>query len=89
MYSIKIMILISITSLWWWRKNIIILLLSLELMLMSIFTLVATNLFSMSPTAIMVMLTIMVAGSSLGLILMVSLCRFFKSPNALPVWLLI
>nr|YP_009680183.1 NADH dehydrogenase subunit 4L [Neoscona scylla]QDF64717.1 NADH dehydrogenase subunit 4L [Neoscona scylla] len=89
MNSIKTMILISITSLWWWRKNIIILLLSLELMLMSIFTLIATKLFSMSPISIMIMLTIMVAGSSLGLVLMVSLCRFFKSPNTLPVWLLI
>nr|YP_009689587.1 NADH dehydrogenase subunit 4L [Neoscona multiplicans]QCF46306.1 NADH dehydrogenase subunit 4L [Neoscona multiplicans] len=89
MNSIKIMILIGITSLLWWRKNIIILLLSLELMLMSIFTLIAMKLFLMSPISIMIMLTIMVAGSSLGLVLMVSLCRFFKSPNALPMWLLI
>nr|AIA77343.1 NADH dehydrogenase subunit 4L [Argiope amoena] len=89
MNVIKTMILISITSLWWWRKNVIILLLSLELMLMSIFTLIATKMFVLSPMSLLSMLTIMVAGSSLGLVLLVSLCRFFKSPNSLPIWILI
>nr|YP_009691857.1 NADH dehydrogenase subunit 4L [Cyclosa japonica]QEG58637.1 NADH dehydrogenase subunit 4L [Cyclosa japonica] len=83
------MIIISITSLWWWRKNIIIILLSLELMLMSTFMLISVNIASILSPSLLSMLTIMVAGSSFGLILMVSLCRFFKSPNSSPVWMMI
>nr|YP_009161628.1 NADH dehydrogenase subunit 4L [Cyclosa argenteoalba]AKN58357.1 NADH dehydrogenase subunit 4L [Cyclosa argenteoalba] len=85
----KSMIIISITSLWWWRKNIIIILLSLELLLMSTFILVSINIPTILSPALLLMLTIMVAGSSFGLVLMVSLCRFFKSSNSYPVWILI
>lgn len=86
---IKAIILIRITRIFWWRKNIIILLLSLELLLISTFTLISTNLLFISATSLLIILTIIVAGSSLGLVLLVSLCRFFKSPNSLPIWALI
>nr|YP_009172226.1 NADH dehydrogenase subunit 4L [Cyrtarachne nagasakiensis]ALF36383.1 NADH dehydrogenase subunit 4L [Cyrtarachne nagasakiensis] len=87
MHFIKILIIISIISLWWWRKNILIILLNFEFMILSIFTLISLKINFISSLSLMIMLTIMVAGSSLGLTLMVSLCRFFKSSESLPIWM--
>nr|AIA77317.1 NADH dehydrogenase subunit 4L [Trichonephila clavata]UQJ77488.1 NADH dehydrogenase subunit 4L [Trichonephila clavata] len=89
MYIIKMMIFMSIMSMWWWRKNILLLLLSLEFLLISMYVLLIMNSYSFPTMSILFMLTILVSGSSLGLMLLVSMCRFMKSSNSSLIWFLL
>nr|YP_009158058.1 NADH dehydrogenase subunit 4L [Carrhotus xanthogramma]AKH36474.1 NADH dehydrogenase subunit 4L [Carrhotus xanthogramma] len=82
------MIMMSLTSMCWWRKNIILMLLSLEMLIMSLFTLMATSLPLSNMSSLLLMLVMMVSGSSFGLSLLVSMSHTYNSSNSIYINLL-
>nr|YP_009744384.1 NADH dehydrogenase subunit 4L [Oxyopes hupingensis]QIE13336.1 NADH dehydrogenase subunit 4L [Oxyopes hupingensis] len=83
MKFIFIMITLSILSMCWWRKNILIMILSLEMLLISLFFHIATNMNLISLPSLMIMLTMMVSGSSMSLSMLISLSNSHKSSNSI------
>jgi len=83
---VKIIILLRIFRICWWRKNIIVILLRLELLVISLYTLL--NQFNSLYIAfyILVIATIIVRASSLGLSLIVSLSRAHNSSSCSFIW---
>nr|YP_010545525.1 NADH dehydrogenase subunit 4L [Parasteatoda cingulata]UYG23922.1 NADH dehydrogenase subunit 4L [Parasteatoda cingulata] len=80
--------IINMISILWWRKNIIILLLNLELLLISLFSIMLVYNLSSSFISALIMLTIMVSGSSIGLSMLVSLSQSHHSSKSSFMWML-
>nr|YP_010219075.1 NADH dehydrogenase subunit 4L [Phoneutria boliviensis]UBY46228.1 NADH dehydrogenase subunit 4L [Phoneutria boliviensis] len=79
------MITMSILSMCWWRKNIIPMLLSMELMLISLYFFLTSSNSLISMSSLLIMLTLMASGSSMGLSLLVSLSRSHNSSSSTPI----
>lgn len=79
---ITIIILIRIIRICWWRKNIITILLRLELLIISLFTVITFYISEISLSSLLIILTIIVRGSRIGLRLLISLSHTHNSSNS-------
>lgn len=79
---IKIIIIISVSRICWWRKNMILILLSLELLILSIFTIIIINVPIISIFNMLIIISIIVRGSTIGLALLVSLVNSHNSSSS-------
>nr|AOW68570.1 NADH dehydrogenase subunit 4L [Ebrechtella tricuspidata] len=75
------MLMMSIISMCWWRKNIITMLLSMEFLLISLYYFISQLITTISLSSFLIMLVMMVSGSSLGLSLLISLSQTHNSSS--------
>lgn len=83
---LKLIAWLRMFSICWWRKNVIIILLRLELFLITLFVLVNEINSLFISFYILIIATIIVRGSSLGLALLVSISRSHNSSTCSLVW---
>lgn len=75
--------IISISRICWWRKNIILILLRLEILILSIFTIIIISIPTTSIFNLLVIITVIVRGSTIGLGLLVSLVNSHNSSSSI------